>query len=144
MVALPCSRAWTCFVCQASSRVLAVEEPRPGTTCTPLMLARPGDAQEMAFMVRLLVLCLRVRGEVGHAILTQIFSCVCLAWRGVILPPFSRAPFPASDLQVSLSPFQSCLAVLQDSLAYLVVLCFFPLGCCPLTILFPLPLVISN
>ena len=52
------------------------------------MLARPGDAQEMAFMVRLLVLCLRVRGEVGHAILTQIFSCVCLAWRGVIYHPF--------------------------------------------------------
>lgn len=76
------------FVCQASGSVLAVEERRPCTACTPLTLARPGDTQEMVFTVRLLSLSLRVRGEVGHAILTQIFSSVCLAWRGVTYHPF--------------------------------------------------------
>lgn len=76
------------FVCQASGSVLAVEERRPCTACTPLTLARPGDTQEMVFTVKLLSLSLRVRGEVGHAILTQIFSSVCLAWRGVTYHPF--------------------------------------------------------
>ena len=69
--------------------------------------------------------------------------CVpCL--EGSDLPPLSRAPFPASDLQACLSPFQSCLAILQDSLASLVVFCFFPPGCRPLTIPLPSPLVILN
>ena len=42
----------------------------------------------MAFLSRHLIFCLRVRGEVGYAILTQIFSCGCLAWRGMISQPF--------------------------------------------------------
>lgn len=102
------------FVCQASGSILAVEERRPCTACTPLTLARPGGTQEMVFTVRLLSLSLRVRGEVGHAILTQIFSGVCLAWRGVTYHPFLEGVY------------------------------FFPPGCRPLTILLPLPLVISN
>lgn len=60
-------------------------------------------------MSRQLIFCLRVRGEVGYAILTQIFSCACLSWRGMISQPFLEH----HSLLLTLRPVSPLFRVVQ-------------------------------